>query len=1072
MCRLGDPPTAGIPLVPILNLDGLREEVKLISANHRSESARPAHPRSARKVRVGYDEHGRFVPRDAAPPLSAKDLKELGAKLNSINASLDGSPPLSVPADGKIFTDFSQNIVLQLIGELSFHWEMGGRLFRTVWMIVSKLFDRLVALTERSRTQSKELMQKSISEMQELSHRVHLLHSKPPIIIEKDVIVEKFIEKPLVDQTHLINRDLESAAARNQELAEQLKRETRAKSVWQSAALDLCQLSQDSRRTLIMKQKTWARVGQLFVSNCETQLRDLLSLGNSVCDKWGSECIQIYTLSFKAQLSVLTHLGLIQIGAGEHANEIRELFIAWESGKLPVTEFHQEMVSHRLPLLSQNLHAWSVVITQWLEMESTPVHIDAVRHSSDLEADFAHLLKIIQRFSCPNLLPPDACDGLIEASGQMSKLLVKVTKTSDDDVDSVLAGISSTFREWHRWTQEVLRGKANVITTPEGELNPLSFRTLYNHLKRAHLEIGRFVEGRRHIIEELQKDIPKFTFQMKKLCNELGRDAGALLENLKQTFEENVEIAAAWVLVSSAGIRGPYRSFSDRFENSDFTEAFGNHFKEWITLIRTHFANVVPTHDSDEFEHLLTDWFATGRRMMIEGGRFVTTAAIQTDALPEPRLELRAQEFSDSSSSFHPLLSRVESILDFTPTLTRSIIFTLCSIAPTLVTEMQSEASSEQFARTRSLLATASGPYNPLHDDGRARSATWMNTILPAFYDHRVQTMVTFDLGSSAIWHSPLSVENSIESYAHTKFGVKKMIKQFYLDFDSTILAMKDSNPAIFSMYQFKTGNWSSHCLDFYLMCRSKFPTAPRFDHSRFVEHIFSPFGRIPVESALGVVKLYNPAGREELLCCLATIFNSLVIGKRHESLAMFRSHCIGTTVPLQNFLSLCSSMSVIKDSKLAEQITRVFRKNEIVNLSLDEFEICTLYCGFFANPTLILQSDPFALLTDPIFDPIKAACGIGRPAPAIKELTHLIARMLSDTDLPEADSREVLPLLLRTAQISVRNKPRGFGATIAPPSRPGEPLPAPRRLRLRSELAAHFRTENDFLAALKTLPR
>jgi hypothetical protein len=160
----------------------------------------------------------------------------------------------------------------------------------------------------------------------------------------------------------------------------------------------------------------------------------------------------------------------------------------------------------------------------------------------------------------------------------MCKLLQKATKTLDEKIGAVMAGYCSTFREWHFWTQEVLHGKTNHITSAEGELNPLSMHALSVALDRAQGDISGFVHSRKLAIEQLQREMPEFTFQLKTLCTAISQETGALLETLKLSFEENADIASASALISVAEVRVPFRAISDQFEGNDFTNAFDSQF--------------------------------------------------------------------------------------------------------------------------------------------------------------------------------------------------------------------------------------------------------------------------------------------------------------------------------------------------------------------------------------------------------------------------------------------------------------------------------------------------------------
>jgi hypothetical protein len=108
-----------------------------------------------------------------------------------------------------------------------------------------------------------------------------------------------------------------------------------------------------------------------------------------------------------------------------------------------------------------------------------------------------------------------------------------------------------------------------------------------------------------------------------------------------------------------------------------------------------------------------------------------------------------------------------------------------------------------------------------LHNDGREQSIAWISAFLPFGIARRIQA-----------------------------------IKQFDMDVETTIASMKDSDPAIISLAGFKTGEWTYHYVDFYLMCRFEFGRTPEVDKTRICERIFRPFGLTPLSSARNAIRV------------------------------------------------------------------------------------------------------------------------------------------------------------------------------------------------------------------------
>jgi hypothetical protein len=297
--------------------------------------------------------------------------------------------------------------------------------------------------------------------------------------------------------------------------------------------------------------------------------------------------------------------------------------------------------------------------------------------------------------------------------------------------------------------------------------------------------------------------------------------------------------------------------------------------------------------------------------------------------------------------------------------------------------------------------------------------------MMSEFLDFRMQAMVRVDLGTSSLFHHPQATEATVSAFSATKYGLKKMVKQFDSDLDVSLTALKDSHPGLYCFHQFKSGEWSSHCLDFYLMCRARLPKSLRFALGTFVEQIFSPFGQQPVISALSCMKLYDPANSDELLLIMAAAFSSILAGRRHESFALFRRHSKGGFLTFESFLAILEEFNLVqKRSDLIRNICAPFSKEDGLKLTFDEFEVCALYCGLFADLNATVKYDPFASLTDPVFDQLKGLMTTPDRIPAFSTISTMLGQWFKEVKFSESDTMEVQKLLLRALQITWKNKP------------------------------------------------
>jgi hypothetical protein len=466
-------------------------------------------------------------------------------------------------------------------------------------------------------------------------------------------------------------------------------------------------------------------------------------------------------------------------------------------------------------------------------------------------------------------------------------------------------------------------------------------------------------------------------------------------------------------------------------------------------------------HAFDQFDTMLAEWFAAAAVLVGRGaGRFHVLAGAQTDPVA---FEQREPSRSSSSSSFLPFLTRVDSFVEAAPPCQRTPVIVLAAIRPTFSLAPVKAAREERIEES---LSSIDNSVKSLQTDGRAKSPAWVLAMMAEFCDYRMQGMQRVELAGSALFQNPHATAVSMKGFEQLKFGMKKLAKQFEADFETSLAALRDAHPSIFCMHQFVTGAWGQHALDFYLMCREKAPRVPRFDMNAYAEQIFAPFGHSPIMSALSCVNLYHPENTDELLCVMTATFVALLAGRRHESLALFRRHARDGMLGIDSFMSVITTANLsARNGDNARLIAGMFSKEGEIKFTFDEFEVCALYCGFFADAEFHVKYDPFASLTDPVFAPIKAQLARPDRMPAIAELSGLLAGAIRNVAMPDTELNEVQRLLLRTTQIVWRNKPviaPGVERVELRPTAPG-PL-APRRIRLRSDLAAEIRTLSQLL--------
>jgi hypothetical protein len=492
-------------------------------------------------------------------------------------------------------------------------------------------------------------------------------------------------------------------------------------------------------------------------------------------------------------------------------------------------------------------------------------------------------------------------------------------------------------------------------------------------------------------------------------------------------------VASAWVLLHGAGLRGPAKSLIRQDQDSTFEETFAGSFNDWLYSLEQSFG----TSNYQGFRAGLDDWFSTVQEMM-RGHGFLEHCETQTDGTGMPTkeeyLNQSIEEMDHESGEFAHFLGQVGMMIDVPPMkLELSKKFVGANIAPEDFDRLI--AQNEAFQSSLDMIEAGAVKKGKLgKKGGRARPAPWLLGIIGEFYESRKKQMGICNLGNTSVWHCSQTTADSFAAYALSKVGIKKMIKQFEADVNASLLALKDTDPIIYMFYQFKSNEWSSYSLDFYLMCRSKLPKNGRMNNVRFLESIFSSIGKVPLNAASNAMKLYGPRGVDSLLCCMVSVVNALLAGRRDESLAIFKNRSRGGVLTFDTFTSLLNSLTKTCSVEGGKRICQLFSKNGDDYLTLDEFEVCSLYCGFFGEPSVSEAANPFMVLAAPAFEAARTAMNSGDQCCAILELLDLEAQWVDEWKIPESELYEVLKMCLKGAHVLWRNRPMdpGIGKSIS----------------------------------------
>ena len=662
-----------------------------------------------------------------------------------------------------------------------------------------------------------------------------------------------------------------------------------------------------------------------------------------------------------------------------------------------------------------------------------------------------------------------------------------------DQTRLILKPIQGQFKEWGKLISDAVEGKPNRVLLSNGYIDPMSMKNFVIILDEAADGLRKFTQRRIEEIQELQMSLPSFTTDIVKICDSLTQHVSTSLENLQVMLDENVEIALAWSLLYGAGVQGPFSLQKNQLLRSDFEKTYRSQFENWMKILKLDFDEVLHEKAFEQFELFLNDWFVTAKNCVLQKCQFYYNVHVQTDPIS---MELKLSKSDDSMSSNAGLLPTVmrtdtDSEFENLSKIQLTDCETLFELKPFVLNDHFAEPLKrmKHFAKkafqihlNANLLqpfmnAQGSSSISPPQitqksatgskkTAGKTRPLAWLLSIIGELYDFRLQTVSKTKVGTTSLFYNPSNMASCFVNFLRTKYGVKAKMSKFTNDFEATLFQYKNHDPAIFALYMFKSGHWSSYCFDFYLMCRSILPRSSNFNYNRFAELVFSTFGDMPTFSVLSALQLYRPKNKDELLNVLASTFSSVLASRRNESLSLFNSNSTifrsnqenGNNdtnnngiqlVTLQSFIRLASSINPIGSietyRKIAHSIISYNLNDESQNkikgksknknkdkpleiqtqqgLTFDQFEVALLYCSLFSQQNIALNVDPFATLPEIVFGEIKNAISDGENRKALTQLSRLIVTMIREMPPSDLSAIDIIKHELRVSQIIMRKE-------------------------------------------------
>lgn len=1031
-------------IVSEFDLDYLRESLKNTLNKPRASSARRNSKKEPKKVVIQYDDDGRLSPQEPYKKLNASDMKDLAGIVQKLSNQVQNiefnrnTTDVAARTLFSIYNDLSNEILSKISDDVCGRCNYVGNLLKGVWDVMTKVICQLIEIVGCANESSRDVLSQSMKDYKMFNKQLIEISKRPPKVIEKEVVIEKPVEILCNDKTERLEKDLESALEHCKRYEADVNREKSSRLIWQTAAIDLCKLDAPSTRPLFEKQKKWADLGQEYVDQCKLKANTLFKSATDISERWNSECVQIYTLSYKAQATLLLHIKVIADSTQKLARDLSDDIIRFQTGKLfDSQQYHQFMMDTRINKMRDDFLAWGSIIGQWMDLETSPLVIESRTLSLGLEEDFRQLLLAVENSPSKHLIPEGCVLKLTKLNDQMSKILQRITKPFDEKSRSTLLPISTLFRDFGNQFDEVTQGKNNNLLQMNGFVDSYVIKTLSKKLELAATSLQTFCKNRNDDVKAIQIAIPGFTFDIRSSIEELTGETNTSLSILQSQLNENIDIATAWSFLYGAGLKGPFKLVASQMMDSNFVDFIGRRFISWIDTLHVDFDWVLHPSAFEEFELLINDWFGSTKELLSQHGQFFYAVETQTDPvvvnsmascgdlnlLSSSSSQVFLQGNPLSSSTFFPILQRVETVeeLMLAPVMELTPVSSIFEAPPVTLDVEPVVTKQETFAQTQPYFASLSHQIKAFNISGRQKPISWLYNMMNEFYEYRNANMIKIDIGYYKIYHHPQSIQDNFNSFASMKYGVKKAVKQLNNEIESSILRSKEEDPEIFGFYMFKSGAWSQFCFDFYLMCRANLKKERQID---FIERMFFPFGTNPIASALSAQKIYKPKNNKELLIFMATCFTAVLAGHRHESMSLFKTYIRDGYFTTDCFMNVLSKVGYTGSIDSARQICQCFVHGKKKSLDFEDFEVCALYCGFFSQPSIGFYETPFIGIKLSNINQIEEAFEQGKDNETLSLLSNEVPRMITNSKLSDYEIKFVLNMMIQTARITSKTLP------------------------------------------------
>lgn len=1032
----------------------LQKSVQDLILRSKESDQKPFNRTKARSVGFGYDENGRMVPQEKTHLLNAQEMKEItqitSNLIDSAHSTFDKNrPSQSAKHFSTILDSFTEKVFQNLVDDYKNRCPFVGDLLKKVFDCLSFMLGNICDCTVDIETTSQEYMRKSIADAEMFKQKIIELKSRPPITVEREVIVERKTSQNLIDQRKEMEAEIEALKNHIISLKSENTSLMKAKDVWRNASLEMCRLTSGDIKTLELKHDKWKLCGENYIRIIKQKTHEVVDSANYLSESWNDRAVVVFSLCCKSQANVLIHLKSISDNCSKYSTKIINDYNNMVLESKDTTQYQELMKGGEMKRMSDDFESWAKAIEEWIHIDETPGILEARNSSMDLLQSIDMLKRMAAKPELSSFIPSDFYEQLGIYQQRIDAICQWLTKPSGDNASILMNPIVKWFTDSSRLLRTAYEGKQCRFIDSLGTVESLQIRALAFKLSAFSKDLDSFVTQKTDRLKQIQATIPDITFSVTKLVQDMSRPVEDALHSLEIEFHEDNEIAEAWSILYGTGAQGPFKLVSEKTIGLDFIANFGTRLKKWIDSIKSNFDTILSPGTYDEFNLYLHDWFDTAESIIKRVSKFMTENTTQTDPvrIADSKVEFMPLNKSRSSSeaSFMSTLSRVdtESVFDVDH-LSNTGNFLLFDISPSIDFVRKRQPKSRNFSGVKTSFITNDHPASPMKSTQNTTPASWTIKTIKEMFEYRKTQSTVFRYGDVDYFFCNTAADTFFRDFAISKTS-KQVYKEFLRKITEGIANSKsESDPLLYMIKMFKTETWSKHTFNFATTLYLNSDSSTMANPYKFVERVFSPFGFSVVRNACNVVGLLETANMDVLFYACCSLFENIFLSKAIESNCLFKKLCEKDFIAKENFKAFLSIIRLATNPNSVDSLVETFYKN---SNKIDEFNfrcLC-LYCGVFCSSCFVTTNHPFGLCLDTRLVQIKNFISRYDYKNSVRQLSKIIDPLLIEATPDEYTTFETFVCLEHAVNVLLRNISTSYSSstfiTIAPQSYSDQPI-------------------------------